>query len=260
MLDRREPDDLVPVQPGLVDRERGPRLLAVSGLTLDVDGRRLVDGIDLTLDGGAATIVMGENGAGKSLLLRLLHGLIQPTAGRILWDGEAISEKTRKRQAMVFQRPVLLRRSVAANIDFALRLRGADNGPRDTARRDELLERVGLLAQRRQAARLLSSGEQQRLALARALATSPDVLLLDEPTASLDPASIVVIEEIVAAVKAGGTKIIFVTHDIGQARRIGDDIVFLDRGRLAEHTPAVRFFSEPASAVGQAYLEGRIVV
>lgn len=166
-----------------------------------------------------------------------------------------MSDKVRWRQAMVFQRPVLLRRSVAANIDFALRLKDKIDG----ARRDGLLQRVGLLEQSRQPARLLSNGEQQRLALARALATQPEVLFLDEPTASLDPASIIVIEEIVATAKAAGTKIIFVTHDIGQARRLGDEIVFLDRGRLAEHTPAERFFASPESVAGQAYVEGRLI-
>jgi tungstate transport system ATP-binding protein len=230
--------------------------ITVSGLVLEIDGKRLIDGIDLRLGDGSVTVVMGPNGAGKSLLLRLLHGLIEPTAGRVVFGGEAISDELRKRQAMVFQRPVLLRRSVAANIDFVLRLRG----DADAARRDKLLSVVGLLDRSRQPARLLSGGEQQRLALARALATSAEVLFLDEPTASLDPTSVLAIEDIVVKASAGGCKVIFVTHDVGQARRLGDDIVFLDRGRLAEHTPAKRFFSAPASEVAEAYLEGRIVV
>lgn len=255
MLDRAIAEDMATQSDDAAQARFGPRQLVVNGLVLEADGKRLIDGIDLRLDDGAATIIMGANGAGKSLLLRLLHGLIQPTEGAIAWDGEAMSDTVRARQAMVFQRPVLLRRSVAANIDFALRLKDKIDG----ARRDELLQRVGLLEQSRQPARLLSNGEQQRLALARALATQPEVLFLDEPTASLDPASIIVIEEIVATTKAAGTKIIFVTHDIGQARRLGDEIVFLDRGRLAEHTPAERFFASPDSAAGQAYVEGRLI-
>ncbi len=255
MLDRAIAHDPASRSDGLPQVRGEPPQLMANGLVLEADGRRLIDGIDLGLDGGAATIIMGANGAGKSLLLRLLHGLIQPTEGAIAWDGEAMSDTVRARQAMVFQRPVLLRRSVAANVDFALRLRETV-APQ---RRDELLERVGLLAQSRQPARLLSNGEQQRLALARALATRPEVLFLDEPTASLDPASIIVIEDIVATAKADGTKIVFVTHDIGQARRLADEIVFLDRGRLAEHTPADRFFAAPASEAGQAYLEGRLI-
>jgi tungstate transport system ATP-binding protein len=235
----------------------GGQSIETNGLVLEIDGKRLIDGIDLSLGGGGSrTIVMGPNGAGKSLFLRLLHGLIEPTAGTVTIGGEAMSDDVRKRQAMVFQRPVLLRRSVAANLDFVLRLRGGG----DVARRDALLAQVGLLERGRQPARLLSGGEQQRLALAKALATSPDVLFLDEPTANLDPASVLVIEDIVTRASLAGTKVIFVTHDIGQARRLGDDIVFLDRGRLVEHTPGDRFFTAPASGIAAAYLEGRIVV
>jgi tungstate transport system ATP-binding protein len=201
-------------------------------------------------------MVMGPNGAGKSLLLRLLHGMLQPTGGSVLWGGQPLSKEIRKRQAMVFQRPVLLRRSVAANIDFVLKL----GGKVEPERRDEILDHVGLLDHARQPARLLSGGEQQRLALARALALEPEVLFLDEPTASLDPASVLMIEQIVLGAHRRGTKIIFISHDIGQAKRLGDEIVFLHNGRLAEHTPAGRFFANPSSEAAQAYLEGRIVL
>jgi tungstate transport system ATP-binding protein len=156
----------------------------------------------------------------------------------------------------VFQRPILLRRSVAANIDFVLRLRGVHS----RAQRHSVLERVGLAHHAGQAARLLSGGEQQRLALARALALEPDVLLLDEPTANLDPASTAVIERIVSDAHQRGTKIIFVTHDLGQARRLADEVVFLHRGRVVEQTSAAQFFSEPASAHARDYLAGRIVL
>lgn len=230
--------------------------LRTDALTLDRDGRRLIDGIDLTLEAGGLTVVMGPNGAGKSLLLRLLHGLIPATSGEISWGGEPLSPTIRRRQGMVFQRPVLLRRSVAANLDFALGLR---NGA-SVERRDALLDQVGLLGQARQPARLLSGGEQQRLALIRALALEPDVLFLDEPTASLDPASVLTIEEVVRRAVRSGTKVIFVTHDLAQARRLGDEIVFLHRGRLLERSPAERFFDAPGSEPAAAYIEGRIVV
>jgi len=225
-------------------------------LVLDVDGTRLIDGIDLRLRPGPVTVVMGPNGAGKSLLLRLLHGLIQPTSGDITWGGQALDDDIRRRQAMVFQRPILLRRSVAANIDFVLGLRGKATA----GRRADILELVGLSDRARQPARLLSGGEQQRLALARALALAPDVLFLDEPTASLDPASVQWIEEIVRTAQDRGTKIIFVTHDIGQARRLGDEIVFVHRGRVLEHTPAKQFFEAPASDEARDYLNGRIIL
>ncbi len=230
--------------------------LEVRNLTLERDGQRLVDGVDLTLGGIGLTVVMGPNGAGKSLLLRLLHGLLVPSAGEVHWGGAPMGPAARARQAMVFQRPVLLRRSVAANIDFALRLRGETSAER----REALLERVGLLHQANQPARLLSGGEQQRLALIRALAMEPEVLFLDEPTASLDPASVLTIEEVVQGCRRNGVKVIFVTHDLAQARRLADEVVFLHRGRLLEHSPAETFFESPRSEVASAYLEGRIVV
>lgn len=226
------------------------------GLVLEADGERLIDVADLTLDADALTVVMGPNGAGKSLLLRLLHGIIEPTAGKVTWAGARVTEAVRRRQAMVFQKPVLLRRSVAANLDFVLGLHGRAR----VARRFELLEQVGLQDKASQPARLLSGGEQQRLALARALATSPLVLFLDEPTASLDPASVLMIEEIVRAVQDAGTKVVFVTHDVGQARRLADDVVFIHRGRVLEHASAATFFASPASQEATEYLAGRIVL
>lgn len=230
--------------------------LKVNGLTLEAENKRLIDTIDLRLAAHMITMVMGPNGAGKSLLLRLLHGLLKPTAGDIRWGGNPITKPVRMRQAMVFQRPVLLRRSVGANIDFALKLKS----DAATERRNGILEHVGLIDRVNQPARLLSGGEQQRLALARALVMEPEVLFLDEPTASLDPASVQMIEEIVLAAHARGTKIIFITHDPGQARRLADEVVFLHRGRLSEHTRASQFFTNPSSAPAQAYLDGRIVL
>lgn len=230
--------------------------LRTHGLTLERDGRRLIDGIDLTLSSSGLTVVMGPNGAGKSLLLRLLHGLITPSAGEISWAGVSMTSSIRARQGMVFQRPVLLRRSVAANLDFALGLRDRST----VEQRDALLERVGLLNQANQPARLLSGGEQQRLALIRALALEPDVLFLDEPTASLDPASMLTIEQVVRSAHQNGTKIIFVTHDLNQAKRLANDVVFLHRGRLLEHASVELFFERPKSDVARAFLEGRIVV
>lgn len=199
---------------------------------------------------------MGSNGAGKTMLLRILHGLQKPTGGQILWAGKPIGLSVRKRQAMVFQKPVLLRRSVAANIDFVFAL----SGQSDTDQRDQLLKQVGLLHRAKQPARLLSGGEQQRLALARALATDPDILFLDEPTASLDPASVLMIEDAVIRAHKRGIKIVFVTHDVGQARRIADEIVFLHGGRLAEQSSARDFFRAPASEAAKAYIEGRILL
>jgi len=219
-----------------------------------VAGRPLIDDIDLTLRPGRLTVVMGPNGSGKSLLLRLLHGLLQPSSGEVLWDGSPPVERIRSKQAMVFQRPVLLRRSVAANLQFVMKLRG----PANDEKLREMLAFVGLTAQADQPARLLSGGEQQRLALARALVLAPEVMLLDEPTASLDPASTAAIERIVAGAHDRGTKIIYVTHDLGQARRLADEVAFLNRGRLAEFTPAQEFFGNPRSECARDFLAGRL--
>lgn len=233
------------------------RHLAVRGLRLALGGRAVLDGVDLALPGPGITVIMGQNGAGKSVFLRCLHGLIRADGGEILWGGRPVGAATRAAQAMVFQAPVLLRRSVGANLDFVLRARG---GHADPARRAALLAQVGLQGREATPARRLSGGEQQRLALARALATDPQVLFLDEPTASLDPASVLRIEAAVAAAAAAGTRVFFVTHDAGQARRLARDIVFLHHGRVAEISPARHFFDTPRSEVARAYLEGRIVV
>ena len=225
------------------------------GLVFDAGGHRIIDRLDLKLTTGPLTVIMGPNGAGKSVLVRLLHGMLQPTAGEIYWGGRRLDEAARKRQAMVFQTPVLLRRSVTANIDFVLSLRAGHSRERCA----EVLEMVGLSEHAGKPARLLSGGERQRLAIARALATEPDVLFLDEPTASLDPASVVAIENIIANVRDRGVKIVFITHDIGQARRLGGEVVFLHRGKVAEHAPAAEFFDSPKSREAKDYLAGRIV-
>lgn len=230
--------------------------LQATDIKLQIGEHRLINNISLTLSAGKLSVIMGSNGAGKTMLLRLLHGLQKPTSGKISWGGKAIGLMVRKRQAMVFQKPVLLRRSVEANIDFIIAL----SGQSDPDRRNELLKQVDLLDRAKQPARLLSGGEQQRLALAMALATKPEVLFLDEPTASLDPASVLKIEDAVRRAHKRGIKIVFVTHDIGQARRIADEIVFLHDGRLTEQSNAEVFFQSPASDAAKAYIEGRILL
>ncbi len=230
--------------------------LEVSSLSYRVDQETLLDNIDLSVDSPGISVIMGANGAGKSLLLRIVHGLLEAHSGAIYWHGVAMAETLRRRQALVFQKPVLMRRSVAANIDFVLRPMGGQY----RQRRDELLHQAGLQHKRNQPARLLSGGEQQKLALARALATEPEVLLLDEPCASIDSASTLQIENLLHDTRQRGVKIILVTHDIGQARRLADDVIFMHRGRILEHRPAASFFDSPSSPEGQAYLDGRIVV
>ena len=202
-------------------------------------------------------MILGPNGAGKSLLLRLCHGLLLPSKGVIEW-AESDLARVRQQQAMVFQRPVLLRRSVAANAHFGLRLRGV---PRRRRRHmvAEALRQGGLAHVANRAARVLSGGEQQRLALVRAWTLQPQVLFLDEPTAHLDPAATRTVEAMLKQFHESGTKLIMTTHDLGQARRLADEVIFLHCGRLLEHTPADTFFNQPQSAEAAAFLEGNLL-
>lgn len=231
-------------------------------LTLDrvcfaAGGRRIIDEVSLTVEAGSRTVILGPNGAGKSVLLRLCHGLLAPTSGRIAWSAPDRTSGMR-RQAMVFQRPVMLRRSALANVAYGLKVAGVGATERD-ARAQAALERVGLTHLADRPARVLSGGEQQRLALARAWALNPEVLFLDEPTANLDPGATHEIEAAIQAIHAGGTKIVMVTHNLGQARRIADEIVFLHNGRIAEHASAVRFFTSPERPESAAFLKGELL-
>ena len=236
-----------------------PLRLVLERVRLDIAGKRLVNDVSASIEAGPPTVIMGPNGAGKSLLLRLLHGLLRPSAGSIMWQGED-GERARAAQAMVFQRPVMLRRSVAANVDYALRARGVGPRARRRQRVETALAEAGLSAMAARSARVLSGGEQQRLALARAWALEPRVLFLDEPTANLDPAAELACERMIGAIAAGGTKIVMTTHDIGQARRLAGEVLFLHGGRLTEQTPAASFFDSPRSAAAAAFLKGEIYV
>jgi tungstate transport system ATP-binding protein len=219
-------------------------------VSLRIGAVEIVRDLSLDLGPGAPTVLLGPNGSGKSTLLRLAMGLVAPTRGRIAWGARATPGE---RLAMVFQRPVMLRRTAAANVAYAL-------PARDEARVMQLLAQVGLAALAGRPARKLSGGEQQRLALARALAREPEILFLDEPTASLDPAATKAVEDIVRAVAASGVKIVMATHDIGQARRLAGDIVFLVRGRLLDHADATTFFGSPATREAGAFLRGDLVI
>jgi len=228
--------------------------LEALGLDVTLGGHPALRGVNLAITGDRRVVVLGSNGAGKSVLLRTLHGLIAPTAGLILWAGE---EGRPREQAMVFQRPVMLRRGALANIEYALAVNGhpaAEAGPR--AR--EAIERVGLAHLAKRQARVLSGGEQQRLALARAWALRPRLLFLDEPTSSLDPRAAADVERIVGEIHAAGTAIVMTTHSLGLARRFGDEILFLHEGRLTEATSSDRFFTTPSSVEGASFLQGEL--
>jgi tungstate transport system ATP-binding protein len=211
----------------------------------------IIPPLSLEIGAGPSTIILGANGAGKSVLMRLMHGLLQPSRGTVSWSGP----DARRKQAMVFQRPVMLRRSVLENVRYALDAAGAADAER-VAR--EALAEVGLAALAHRPARVLSGGEQQRLALARAWALHPEVLFLDEPTASLDPTSTREIEAVIRAFDAAGTKIVMATHNLGQARRLGDEVIYLHQGRVLERAPVERFFAQPATAEAAAFIKGEL--
>jgi tungstate transport system ATP-binding protein len=228
--------------------------LELAEVGFSAGGNRILDGITARFEKGPVSVILGANGAGKSVLLRLCHGLLAPTQGRIAWDGR-FGGDPRRRQAMVFQRPVMLRRSALANVAYGLAIAGVGRSERLASAR-QMLERVGLLALAERPARLLSGGEQQRLALARAWVMKPEVLFLDEPTANLDPSATRAVEAIVAAIAGEGTKVIMTTHDLGQARRLADEILFLHRGRLIERAPKGIFFTQPHTPEASAFLRG----
>jgi len=228
-----------------------------SGVDIDVGELKVLRQISISIEPGAPTVLIGPNGSGKTTFLRVAMGLTAPSKGRVMWCGHSQSPPVRR--AIVFQRPVMLRRSAFGNLHYALASAGV---PRSARRRraNELLSLVDLAGLGDRPARRLSGGEQQRLAIARALAREPHVLLLDEPTASLDPAATKSIEELVRSVSASGVKVVMATHDLGEARRLAGDIVLLHRGTIVERAAVDQFFNSPATKEAQAFLAGELLL
>jgi tungstate transport system ATP-binding protein len=231
--------------------------LVLDRVSLAVGATEILDRLSLTIGAGPPTLIVGPNGSGKTSLLRVCMGLARPTSGTMSWGGRLDAPPLRR--AFVFQRPVMLRRSVAANLDYALAHAGVIRRHRPD-RIAELLARVGLDGLEGRPARRLSGGEQQRLALARALAREPEILLLDEPTASLDPAATRAVEDIVLAAARSGIKVVMASHDLGQVRRLGGDVVFLVRGSLRERSGAIDFLDHPATEDGARFVRGDLVI
>lgn len=221
----------------------------------EVAGQALIEDLTLTFQRGPLSVILGPNGAGKSLTLRLAHGLLRPTSGKVFWNGD---REAIRHQAMVFQRPVLMRRTVAGNIDFGMRLQGLSRAERQK-RRERVMVLTGLTHLAQRPARVLSAGEQQRLSLARAWAIRPQVLFLDEPTANLDPTASRAVEAIVTAIHESGAKVVMTTHDLAQARRLGEEVFFLHRGKLVERGRAKSFFAQPKTALASAFLRGELI-
>lgn len=227
-------------------------MVSASLHTLEVRrrGQPILGPITHDLAGQGTTLIMGPNGAGKSTLLRALHGMMRHR-GTVTWPGDP-------RKSIVFQTPILLRRTVAQNLAYPLHLTGTPK-TQITAQVDTWARRIGLTEALHRYAPRLSGGEKQKLALARALITSPQVLLLDEPCAALDPSATREIEALLTEVAAHGTRILMATHDLGQARRLATDVILLKRGQILEHGPAPDIFTAPQHPQTAAFFAGDIV-
>ena len=235
--------------------DRTIRPLALRNIHYTVNELQLLSDVSLDFPGEGAVTIVGANGAGKTLLLRICHGLLAPSAGEVQW-GNPNRAMQAGVQSMVFQRPVMLRRSARDNVLFAMR---ACNVPHDEVddRLDQALSNAKLKEIAERPARKLSGGEQQRLALARCLALQPEVLFLDEPTAHLDPVSISHVEELIMLLAKQGCQIVMVTHDLAQARRLGDYTLFMHDGRVEEFAETEVFFNQPQSETLSAFLKGK---
>jgi len=230
--------------------------LSVRQASVKKRGKTLLGPIDMKVEPTGLTVIMGPNGAGKTTLLRLLHGLETPRDGSIEWNTDL--ETARLNQAYVFQTPIMLRRTALENVMYPLRLRGFSTNEA-TSKAQEWLAKIDLPEAANLNARLLSGGEKQKLALARALATKPQLLFLDEPTANLDGRATREIEALLTDARASGMRIIMTTHDKGQAKRLAEDIVFLYHGKIHEKAQAGRFFEKTSTNEAKAFLEGDIV-
>jgi tungstate transport system ATP-binding protein len=226
-------------------------------VTVKAGAVTILDRVSLAIQLGAPTVVIGPNGSGKTTLLRVAMSLLSPSSGRVTFGG--VTDVPPRKRAIVFQRPVMLRRSVAGNIRYALRAAGIGREKHE-ARVAELLSLVGLGTLASRPARRLSGGEQQRLALARALACDPAVLFLDEPTASLDPAATKAVEDIVRAIASRGIKVVMATHDLGEARRLAGEILLLHRGRIADSGEASAFFHSPQTGEAKSFIAGELLL
>jgi tungstate transport system ATP-binding protein len=236
-----------------------PPAFELAGVRHRYGARTVLSIPHLSVHRGETLGIIGPSGAGKSTLLRLLQGLERPTEGTIRIDGEPMPDPLplalARRVTTVFQRPLMLDRRVRDNVLFGLQVRGR----KDRAPAGPLLERLGLTHLADAQARRLSGGEAQRVALARALAIEPDVLLLDEPAANLDPANVARVEALIRDAQARGTTIVLVTHNTHEARRLAHRTLLLIEGAVVETGPTVAFFESPAEARTRAFLAGELV-
>lgn len=230
--------------------------ITLTDVAVKRSGRRTLGPVNLEVGSKGLTIVMGPNGSGKTTLLRAMHGVQRLSEGQINWGMDP--NEAQAEQAYVFQTPVMLRRSVADNLRYPLQLAHVARGQMD-ARVDQWLSRIGLSGVADTQATRLSGGERQKLALARALIRKPALLFLDEPCANLDGRSTKEIEAILLETLAANTRIIMATHDMGQAKRLATDAMFILAGRIHEQGIAKQFFEAPQTSELAAFMRGDIV-
>ena len=230
--------------------------IVVSNLSILLGEIKILDKINCKIHNESIIAILGPNGAGKSMFLKSINGLIGVESRKIYFNSREINDHIRKDMALVFQKPTLLRRTVLENMQFVLEKKNKISNLQIT----NLLQRVGLDIYKYKPARLLSGGEQQRLSLARALLVNPSLLLLDEPTANLDPYSLNLIEEIILDENKKGKTIILTTHDMGQAKRLAKEILFFNKAKLHEQTKATNFFKKPKTKEAQSYINGKILL
>lgn len=244
---------------------RASKVCPVVGKDISVSrGNRVLLSIANLSFGGAdstanCTVIVGPNGAGKSVLVRVLCDLLKPDTGSVSWAGHKPGLLHRHRVGLMLQKPVLLRRSAQSNLIYALRQTGLD---RSRCERESLaaLEQAGLVELAKVPAHRLSGGEQQRLALVRALLLKPEILFLDEATAHVDPSSTLVIEQRLREAIKAGLCVVMVSHDQGQARRMADDILLMHKGQIIEHAPRQQFFEQPRDILTQHWIAGELLV
>jgi tungstate transport system ATP-binding protein len=228
--------------------------LKLTNVSYSVDGATLLHDISFRQENKGVNAILGPNGAGKSLLLSLIHGVIKPDMGLVTWNGIS-AQRNKLTRGYVFQTPIVLRRSVRANLAYPLTITRKNTQDHKRAI-DEMLKLSHLVPLADQPAASLSGGEAQRMAIARALITKPEVLLLDEPCSNLDPASTKLIEAMIHTFISDGGSVFISTHDLAQAKRLADVVLFIEAGQLLEHGPADGFFAKPATTQAQAYLSG----
>jgi len=239
--------------------EPNPHLpLRLDKVNYTIDNKALIEDFSVEIQSPGISIILGHNGAGKSLLLKLLHGVIEPFSGSIHWQQQTPNSQQYWR-TLVLQKPSFFDRSVRFHLEFVLSISQTEKAQQQE-RIEQALDVCGLSELQQRKVSSLSGGEIQRLSLARAWVLRPKVLLLDEPTVALDPPAAYQFEALVKQFRDSGSKIIMTTHDIPQAQRLADEVIFIYQGKLAEQADASSFFKAPTSSIAQHYLKGQLVV